>query len=215
MLTVYGRRSSVNVQKVMWLVGELNLPHKHVPLGGSHGGLNAPEFRALNPHGQVPTITDDGATVWESHAILRYLAARHGAPRFWSDDPAARARVDAWMDWSQTRWQPAFITGVFWGLYRTPPGQRDERAVAVSIDRSARAVQALDDALADHDHLAGDALSLADIAAGSLLYRYFTMDIARPSVPRVEAWYARLCELPAYAEHVMVPYDELRGRLAF
>ena len=91
MLKVWGRRSSFNVQKVMWLVGELGLEHEHIDAGGSFGGLDAPDFLAMNPHGRVPVIRDGDATVWESHAILRYLAARHGAGRFWSDDPAARA----------------------------------------------------------------------------------------------------------------------------
>src|SRR3982074_1877991 len=77
MLTVWGRRSSFNLQKVMWLVGELGLEHRHIEAGGQFGGLDAPEFRAMNPHGRVPVIDDDGMIVWESHAILRYLAARH------------------------------------------------------------------------------------------------------------------------------------------
>src|SRR6185312_12220146 len=87
-LTVYGRKSSFNLQKVMWLVAELGVPHRHIELGGSFGGLDTPDFRAMNPHRRVPVIDDDGTVVWESHAILRYLAARYGADRFWSGDPA-------------------------------------------------------------------------------------------------------------------------------
>jgi glutathione S-transferase len=71
MLKVWGRRSSFNVQKVMWLIGELDLPHQHIDAGGAFGGLDAPEFLAMNPHGRVPVIRDEDATVWESHAILR------------------------------------------------------------------------------------------------------------------------------------------------
>ena len=107
MLTVWGRRSSFNLQKVMWLVGELGLEHRHIEAGGRFGDLDTPEFTAMNPHGRVPVIDDDGTIVWESHAILRYLAARHG--RFWSDDPGARSQVDRWMDWSQTALQPDFL----------------------------------------------------------------------------------------------------------
>ena len=103
MLTVWGRRSSFNVQKVMWLIGELELAHQHIDAGGAFGGLDAPAFLAMNPHGRVPVIRDDEATVWESHAILRYLAARYGNGRFWSDDPVVRARVDGWMDWSDRK----------------------------------------------------------------------------------------------------------------
>src|SRR4030088_3067317 len=116
MLKAWGRRSSFNLQKVMWLIGELELPHEHIDAGGQFGGLDTPAFRAMNPHGRIPVIQDDAATVWESHAILRYLAARHGAGRFWSDDPVARAAVDGWMDWSHTALQPDFLVGVFWAF---------------------------------------------------------------------------------------------------
>ena len=113
MLRVWGRRSSFNVQKVMWLVGELGLAHERIDAGSTFGGLDAPEFLAMNPHGRIPVIADGQAIVWESHAVLRYLAARHGALQFWPDDLAVRARVDGWMDWSQTALQPDFLVGVF------------------------------------------------------------------------------------------------------
>jgi glutathione S-transferase len=101
-------------------------------------GLDAPAFLAMNPHGRVPVIEDGDATVWESHAILRYLAARHGAGQFWSDDPVARARVDGWMDWSQTSLQPDFLVGVFWGFYRTPEDKRNWPAIRASLARCTR-----------------------------------------------------------------------------
>lgn len=100
MLTVWGRRSSFNLQKVMWLIGELGVEHRHIEVGGRFGGLDTPEFRAMNPHGRVPVIDDAGTVVWESHTILRYLAARYGGETFWSGDPAARSRFERWMDWS-------------------------------------------------------------------------------------------------------------------
>src|SRR5262249_22632340 len=90
-----GRRNSFNVQKVLWLIGELGLAHEHIPAGGDFGRLNELTFRALNPHGRVPVIEDGDLAVWESHAILRYLAARYDRSRLWSADPAERARVDA------------------------------------------------------------------------------------------------------------------------
>jgi glutathione S-transferase len=215
MLTIYGRRSSFNLQKVMWLVGELGIPHRHVELGGSFGGLDTPEFRALNPHGRVPVIDDGGVVVWESHAILRYLAARHGDDVLWSQDPAQRSLADRWMDWSQCSLQPDFLSGVFWGYYRTPAAQRDMRAVDAKVRRCAEHFRRLDDLLADRQFLLGDRLTLADIPAGTNLYRYFNIDISRPNVPNVLRWYHALQERPAYRQHVMVPFDELFGRLAY
>jgi glutathione S-transferase len=214
-LKVWGRRSSFNVQKVLWLVGELGLAHDHVSAGGSFGGLGAPAFRTMNPHGRVPVIQDGDVVVWESHAILRYLAARYSEGELWARDPADRARVDGWMDWSQASLQPDFLNGVFWGYYRTPEAQRDWLAIRRSLDRCATHFRLLDRILADHPFLTGDRLSLADIPAGTSLYRYFELDLERPDLPNVTAWYQRLQQRPAYRAHVMIPFGELRGRLDY
>jgi len=215
MLTVWGRRSSLNLQKVMWLVGELGMEHRHLQAGGQFGGLDTPEFRAMNPHGRVPVIDDNGTIVWESHAILRYLAARYSNGRFWSEDPGERSQADRWMDWSQTALQPDFLLGVFWGFYRTPESQRNLPAIHDKVARCARHFQLLDKMLADREFLSGNVLTLADIPAGTSLYRYFELEIERPSVPNVEAWYRRLQERRVYRGHVMVPFSELCGRLDY
>ncbi len=213
MLTIWGRPSSFNTQKVMWLADELGLDYRHVPAGGSFGGLDTTQFLAMNPHGRVPVIEDGKTVVWESHAILRYLAARDGGGEFWREDPGARALVDAWMDWSQTRLQPDFLNGVFWAFYRTPDHLRNWAEIRKNVAGCARNFQLLNRVLADRPYLCGDAISLADIPAGTALYRYFEIDIERPSVPNVEAWYRRLQDRPAYRQRVMLPFDELRGRL--
>jgi glutathione S-transferase len=215
MLTIWGRRSSFNLQKVMWLVGELGVAHRHIEAGGDFGITDTPEFRAMNPHGLVPVIDDGGTIVWESQAILRYLAARYGVGRFWSDDPAQRAHVEQWMDWSQTALQPDFLLGIFWGFYRTPEAQRNLAAIARSIARCTRHMRLLDQHLAGRQFMFGDAFSLADIPIGTHLYRYFNVDIERPALANVEAWYRRLQARAAYRTHVMVPFGELHGRLDF
>jgi glutathione S-transferase len=215
MLTVWGRRSSFNLQKVMWLVGELGLPHCHIPAGGDFGIKDTPEFLVMNPHGRVPVIDDDGVIVWESQTILRYLAAKYGQPRFWSNSPAERSYAERWMDWSQATLQPDFLNGVFWGFYRTPEARRNLPAIARKVSACGRHFELLDRILADRRFLCGDNLSLADIPAATSLYRYFEIDVDRPSIPNVEAWYRRLRERPAYREHVMVPFGELYGRLDY
>ncbi|HLK70971.1 MAG TPA: glutathione S-transferase N-terminal domain-containing protein [Steroidobacteraceae bacterium] len=212
MLKVWGRRSSLNVQKVMWLIGELQLPHEHIPAGGTFGRLDEAQFRALNPHGRVPVIQDGELAVWESHAILRYLAAQYGGGRFWSDDPAARSQVDRWMDWAQTTLQPAFIEGVFLTYFRTPPTRRDPALIARNVQRCGQLFQHLDEVMRHEPVLAQAEPTLADIPIAANLYRYFELDIERPKLPRIEAWYARLQQRSAYREHVMVSFEELRGR---
>jgi glutathione S-transferase len=150
--------------------------------------------------------------VWESHTILRYLAAKYGVGRFWSDDPAARARVEGWMDWSQTALQPDFLVGVFWGFYRMPEEKRNWPAIKAALARCANDFGKLDRLLEGRKFLLGDTLSLADITAGTSLYRYFELEIERPQLAQVERWYRTLREREAFRTHVMIPFGELRGR---
>lgn len=213
-LTLWGRASSANVQKTLWALEELGLPYAHKLVGGAHGGLDEPAYRAMNPNGLVPTLQDGDLTVWESHATLRYLAASYGENLLWPSDPRERALVDQWTDWTATTFQPGWIA-VFWLFVRTPREQHDEKAIAAALTRTIAALRIADAALAERDYLAGDSLSYADIAAGVALYRWFTMDIDRPAMPGVENWYLRLQQRPAFRKAVMVSYEELVGRLAF
>ncbi len=214
MLKIWGRRNAFNVQKVMWLIGELALPHEHIPTGGDFRGLDTPEFLTMNPHGRIPVIQDvDGTIVWESHAILRYLAARYSNGVFWSDNAGIRSQADRWMDWAQTTLQPNFLTGIFWGFYRTPESQRNWQAINESIRRCGEYFLLLDRMLGHHSYLGGETMTLADIPAGTTLYRYFELEIERPSLSKVEDWYKRLQDRPAYREHVMVPFADLKGKL--
>jgi len=214
MLKVWGRRSAFNVQKTMWLIGELGLPHQHIDVGGMFGGLDDPAFLAMNPHGRIPVIDHDGLVIWESHAIIRYLAARCGAGTLWPPDAADRSFADRWMDWSATTLQRDFMD-LFWGYYRTPDDRRNWPRLRQLIDSCARHYGLLDRHLAQQPYLAGDRFNMADVPAGTTLYRYFGLDLDRPPLPNVEAWYRRLTARPAYREHVMVPFAELRGRLEY
>ena len=214
MLKVWGRRSSLNVQKVMWALGELGLAHEHVDAGGRFGGLDTAEFRALNPNRRVPVLADGDAVIWESQAIVRYLAAAYGAGTLWAVDPAERSLADRWMDWAQATWQPDMM-GIFWGFWRTPEPQRDARQIESARRACVAHLAILDAHLAKRDFVAGRAFSMGDIPLGTGFYRYFEMGLPTPEVPNVRAWYARLCERPGYREHVMLPFDDLKGRLAY
>lgn len=215
MLKIWGRRNSFNVQKIMWLADEMALEYEHISAGGKFGGLDTPEFLALNPHGRIPVILDGKTAVWESHTILRYLAASRNAPYFWSDDPATRSQAERWMDWSQTTLQPDFLTGVFWGFYRTPEPQRNWSAIKESIQRCSKHFLLLDNILKNQAFLCGDTITLADIPVGTTLYRYFELDIERPTIPNVEKWYRRLQDRKAYRENIMIPFTDMKGRLDY
>lgn len=199
----------------MWAVGELGLAHEHIDAGGPFGGLDTEEFGELNPNRRVPVIDDGGTVVWESHAIVRYLAAKYGAGSLWPEDPGLRSQSDMWTDWTLSELQPAFLGGVFWNFYRTPEEQRNWPLIRQGIARTAILFRLLDRHLGRNQFIAGNTLTFGDIPAGAQLYRYFNLEIDRPELPYVEAWYARLQEREAYRTHVMVPFDDLYGRLSF
>ncbi|CDO59867.1 Uncharacterized glutathione S-transferase-like protein [Candidatus Phaeomarinobacter ectocarpi] len=214
MLTVWGRRNSQNVQKVMWLIGELGLEHTHIDAGSTFGGLDTPDFLARNPHGKIPVIEDENGAVWESHAILRYLAAQHDGDTWWPADPYKRSVQDRWIEWATTTLQVSLLE-IFWAYYRTPEDKRNAAFLKGAFKRCHAGFTALNAHLEGTPYIAGDSLTLADMPAGATLFRYLTMPIDRPSLPHVEALYARLSEREAYRTHVMVPYDDLFGRMDY
>jgi glutathione S-transferase len=215
MLTVYGRATSSNVQPVMWTIAELGLTATRLDIGHVYGGLDTPEFLAMNPHGRIPVLIDSedglgGAPIWESTAIIRYLAAKYGVGTLWIEDPAKRAQVEMWADWAKLDFASRFTVGVFWPVIRTKPGARDDAALKAALDQTSATLARAEAQLAKSPWLAGEEFSLADIIFAHILYRYFTIEIERPNLPALAAYYARLTERPAYAEHVMVSYESLR-----
>jgi glutathione S-transferase len=205
MLVIWGRLSSVNVQKVMFAVGALGLAHERREAGGSFGVVGTPEYGALNPNRLVPCIEDDGFVLWESNAIVRYLAARHdGSGTIWPVDPAERALADRWMDWQTTVLTPA-LGPAFWGLIRTPPENRDAAAIEASMVKTEAALALLDAHLAGRAFLEHDRLTIADLAVGPPVHRWLHMPLARVSRPNVERWYATLAAMPAAALALPLP----------
>lgn len=204
-MKIWGRRNSINVQKVMWTLGELGIAHERVDAGMSHGVVGEPWYGDLNPNRQVPTLEDEGVILWESNVIVRYLAAKHGAQGFLPGDIAGRARAEMWMDWQQTTVSPV-MRPVFWGLARTPPEERNAAEIAAAAAEDARAViQILEKQLAGRGFVLGDQFTVADIPVGCATYRWLALDVEHGELPNVRAWYERLTTRPAFAEHVMLP----------
>lgn len=204
MLKVLGRPNSINVQKAMWTVGELGLDHERIDLGGAFGGLDTEEYGAMNPNRLVPTLVVDGRTLWESNTIVRYLAATHDMGGLCPVDPYERARAEQWMDWQITSIHPN-LTVLFWALIRNAPEYQDRSIQEAANEKLGKTFAILEGQLSGADFVLGDRLTIADIPVGAATYRYFNMDLERPSLPNVERWYAALTERPAFAEHVMIP----------
>lgn len=204
MVRILGRPNSINVQKVMWMTGEIGLDVERLDIGMQFGGNDTAEYLAKNPNGLVPTLEDGDAVVWESHTIVRYLAEKYGGPDWWPADIVARAHASQWMDWYTSRLH-APITAIFWNVVRHPPEKRDPDAVVKATAEAAKMWGILDTQLADRDFICGDAPSVGDIPIGCAAHRWQAMDFDKPSFANVDAWYARLSERPAYQQHVMLP----------
>jgi glutathione S-transferase len=211
MLTIWGRADSSNVQAVMWCVSELGLPYKRIDAGHRFGVNSTPEFLAMNPNGTVPVLQDgDNPPLWESGAILRYLANRYGAAPFWPTDLIARTEVDRWAEWSKINIALGFTAPVFWLVVRTAKAERNPAAITAAVAHLEGKLRLAETQLARNPFLTGDAFTLADIQFGHVLYRYFDIDITRANLPALRGYYDRLTERPAYRDHVMIDYDALR-----
>ncbi|MDQ6619236.1 MAG: glutathione S-transferase family protein [Pseudomonadota bacterium] len=204
MLVIWGRKNSINVQKVLWCCEEMAVPYERRDAGGGFGIVNTPEYRRLNPNGLVPTIEDDGLTLWESNAIVRYLARKHGTAGLLPDDPAKVALADQWMDWKVSTFWPA-IRPLFFGLVRTAPDQRDLGAIEAARVKTGEALGTLDLHLATHPFVAGNAFSMGDIPLGSAVWRWMALPIERMELPNVQRWFDSLAARAPFKQVVMHP----------
>ncbi len=194
-MILWGRPSSVNVQKVLWALAELELSFEHHIVGGKYGGTDTAEFAALTPVPRVPVLQNGDLTLWESHAILRHLAG--------GVDPL----TDQWMEYVTSTLQPAFLR-LFYEVVRTAPKDRTQDADALVADFLA-AVPPLEWQLAKTQWLGGDSFTMADIAAGAMIYR--ACDLCAPLSPNLKRWYEALTSRAAFADIVMTSYEELRA----
>jgi glutathione S-transferase len=201
MLTILGRISSSNVQKIQWCCDELGLAYEQQDAG--HGVRNHDaDYLAMNPNGLVPTIIDDGFVLWESNAIIEYLASKHGVGSLYPDDLPTRALACQWMDWTNTVAIPARRA-----LHRTmnvpPPEERDPQAIAAARDGFTSTMRMLDDRLGASRHLTGDGFTMGDMPAGVVAHQWYGFDIDHGNMPNLKRWYEGLAGRPAYRKHVM------------
>ena len=203
-MKIWGRVNSINVMKVLWCADECGLKYDRVDVGMAFGGNDQKWYLDMNPNGVVPTIEDGGRIIYESNTIVRYLAARYAAGSLWPNDPGVRSEADRWMDW-----QNSTINGpmrdAFWGLIRTAPEKRDMAAIKKSAVDAGKVWARLDQKLEGKHYVAGQHFTMGDIPIGCFVHRWYALDIERPDLKNVKAWYERLKTRPAYAKHVMAP----------
>jgi glutathione S-transferase len=205
-LTIWGRANSVNVQKVLWCLAELDLPYTRIDAGMAFGRNDSAEYLAMNPNGRVPTLVDGDYVLWESNSIMRYLnlAYGEGSP-IYPQDAQGRAAVDRWLDWTLSTLQPV-DRPVFWGLVRTPPEQRDMAALQRAADAEAVVWRVVESQLATRRFIEGDRFTIADIALGAFARRWFGVEgVTRAKQPNMERWFAQFAERPGFQKYIAPP----------
>lgn len=206
MITLWGRNNSTNVKKVLWTLEELELPYDQILAGGKFGVNQDADYLAMNPNGLVPLLKDDETNLllWESNAIVRYLAAQYGQNRLWVDNPARRAEGEKWMDWANQTLSPAHRV-ILMGLVRTPPEKRDRAAIEAGIEKCDSLFALLDDALVHQPWFSGDNFGTGDIAIAPFVYNLLNVGLSWAPRPNLERWYQQLTERPAFRKVVMIP----------
>jgi glutathione S-transferase len=205
-LRIWGRANSVNVQKVLWCLRELDLAYERIDAGMAFGRNHEPDYLAMNPNGRVPTLVDGDFVLWESNSIMRYLVLAYapGSP-IYPDAPKRRAGVDRWLDWTLSTLQPV-DRPVFWALVRTPVEARDMAAIQKDADAEAVQWRIVEAQLARRRFIEGDDFTLADIALGAYARRWFGVEgIRKPQLPHLERWFAQLAGRAGFAQFVAPP----------
>ena len=201
MLEVLGRPTSINVRKVLWLCEELALPYVNEPWGAGDLSLQSPEYRALNPNGLVPVLRDGAFVLWESNTICRYLAGQQARGDLLPLAPAARAKVEQWMDWQagelNNAWRTAFL-----GLVRKSPAHQDAAAIEASLQQWLRHMRMVEEVLSKTGaYMTGPGFTLADIGIGLAVQRWYMTPMDHAPLPAVAAYYERLSARPGYQKH--------------
>lgn len=206
MIRIWGRANSVNVQKVLWCCGEIDLPYDRIDAGMAFGRNTEADYLAMNPNGRVPTLNDGDFTLWESNAIMRYLVLQYGqASTLYPTDPKLRGGVERWLDWTLSTLQPA-ERPVFWGLVRTPMAERNMVQLQADTDAVAKLWTMLDGHLAGRRFAEGEQFTLADIALGAYARRWFGVEgVRKPDLPHLQSWYSGLERRPAFQRYIAPP----------
>jgi glutathione S-transferase len=205
-LTIWGRANSVNVQKVLWCLRELDLPYERIDAGMQFGKTNEPTYLAMNPNGRIPTLVDGDFVLWESNSVMRYLVLAYGkGSPIYPETPRKRAAVDRWLDWTLSTLQPV-DRPVFWSLVRTPVEQRDMTAIQKDVDAESLVWRIVEEQLATRQFIEGDDFTIADIALGAFARRWLGVEgVSKPKLPHMERWFVQFASRPGFAQFVAPP----------
>jgi glutathione S-transferase len=195
MIRILGRSTSGNVQKVLFFLEEVGLKYTREDYGRQFNNTNTDAYRKLNPNMKVPTLVDGDLSVWESHTILRYLAALH-ALQLTGATPAERTHVERWMDWNLCALNTPYVA-VFKDA-RKPEAERSADFAAQSADLIAQ-LKILDGFIAGQPWFALDRLTIADISLAPVVARCLGFPIEKPAFSELTRWMKAIEARPAFA----------------
>lgn len=198
MIDVWGRPSSSNVAKVLWTLRELQLDYRLHQAGGEFGGLGSPDYLAMNPNGRVPVLVDGELVVWESNAVVRYLAAQYGADSLWPTSAAERAGSDKWMDWATLSFAAALSP--VRRIAKSGGAPQELEAARQRLDEFAAILDAV---LAGSAYAGSARLGIGDIALGPHVHRWSLLDFPPGRHAALRAYHRRLCEHAGFRHHVV------------
>lgn len=199
MLKVYGRTNSINVRKVLWMLGEIGLDYEREDWGRGFRSTDDPVFRQINPVGVVPVIDDGAFRLRESNSIVRYLAEKHGRTDLYPKALEARATIESFMDWASMELAGG-MRPVFHGLVVKNPAYAN--MIEAGAKEWAQQMQILENHLAAKGpYVMGPSFTIGDIPVGLVVNRWFSIDFPKPGFKAVSAYYDRLSERPTYKVH--------------
>jgi glutathione S-transferase len=191
-MKLLGRKTSGNVQKVLWLLEELKLPYEREDYGRQFNNTQTPDYLRMNPNAKVPTLVDGSLVIWESNTILRYIATK-AKSALYPTDPAKRTQVERWMDW-----QLASLNNPYLAMFREAklePAKRSAEFANQQKDLGAQ-LSILDKTMGKF--VAGDELTIADICLGPIVYRCLRFGVELPELPNVKRWDAAISARDAF-----------------
>lgn len=195
-MKLYGHPFSSNVRRVQILCEECGISYDYVTVDLMQGAQYEEDFLRLNPNGKVPVIDDDGFLLWESQAIMRFLADKHGATGWYPVDLEQRALVDQWLDWNQTRLTPATEKIAYNILFAGD--KADQQAIESGKAALEKIMPILDGALHATGWMAEERPTLCDIAAATNVAYLELCAYDLDAYPAVLAWHARLNERESF-----------------
>lgn len=202
MMRLWGRKSSINVQKILWCLAELGLEEgkdfERIDAGLHFGKNRTPEFLALNPNGLVPTLEDGDLVLWESNTILRYLIRQYNTSKRFPSDIASQYQSEKWMDWQVGTMWPV-LRVAFMGLTRTPESERNYDSIRKAYQDTSDLLALLDQQLSKQQYCSGNAFHIGDIPLALCVSRWILLNETFPDKtgPRaqlhhIDAWMQRI-----------------------